>query len=75
MSFRSNSETTFVGVSLRKNSQRQFNRDTIGGLIGARIALATDPLLLRRLFAALLVVLAGRLIVSELRRRGRLSDP
>ena len=37
MSFRSNSETTFVGVSLRKNSQRQFNRDTVGGLIGAHL--------------------------------------
>ena len=35
MSFRSNSDTTFLGVSLKENSQRQFNRDTVGGLIGA----------------------------------------
>ena len=45
----------------------------VGGLIGARIALAADPLVLRRLFAALLVVLAARLIITELRRR-QLSD-
>jgi uncharacterized membrane protein YfcA len=40
----------------------------LGGLLGARIALATDPELLRRLFAALLVILATRLIITEMRR-------
>ena len=46
----------------------------LGGLLGARLALATDPQLLRRLFAALLVVLAVRLIVGELRAGRPLSD-
>lgn len=31
---RSNSDITFVGVSFRKNSQRTFNRGTVGGLFG-----------------------------------------
>ncbi|MCP3974999.1 MAG: sulfite exporter TauE/SafE family protein [bacterium] len=34
----------------------------VGAAIGAQVALAADPLLLRRLFAGLLVVLAARLI-------------
>lgn len=46
----------------------------VGGLLGARIALATDPQLLRRLFAALLVLLAARLIVGELRADRPISD-
>lgn len=39
----------------------------VGAILGAQLALAADPLLLRRLFAGLLVVLASRLVVSELR--------
>lgn len=34
----------------------------IGGLVGSRFALAMDPVLLRRLFAALLVVIAVRML-------------
>jgi uncharacterized membrane protein YfcA len=40
----------------------------IGGVIGAELALGLDPLLLRRLFAGLLVVVATRMILN--RRRG-----
>ena len=39
----------------------------VGAVIGAQAALAADPLLLRRLFAALLVVLAARLIRQRIR--------
>lgn len=41
----------------------------VGAGIGAQLALAANPLLLRRLFAGLLVVLAIRLVVGELRKR------
>lgn len=34
----------------------------VGGLIGSRAALALDPDLLRRMFAALLVVIAARML-------------
>lgn len=40
-----------------------------GALLGARAALAADPLLLQRLFAGLLVVLALRLVWSHTRSR------
>jgi hypothetical protein len=39
----------------------------VGAVIGAQLALAANPLLLRRLFASLLVVLASRLVVTQLR--------
>jgi len=39
----------------------------VGAFIGAQLALAANPLLLRRLFAGLLVVLATRLVVTQLR--------
>ncbi len=39
----------------------------VGALIGARAALAADPLLLRRLFALLLVALAARLVWGMIR--------
>ena len=42
----------------------------VGAIVGAQIALAADPQLLRRLFAALLVVLAARLIRQQLRSQG-----
>ncbi len=38
----------------------------IGAVIGAQMALAANPLLLRRLFAGLLVVLAVRLVLTQL---------
>ncbi len=38
----------------------------VGAALGAQVALAADPLLLRRMFAALLVVLAIRLIRRQL---------
>ncbi len=38
-----------------------------GAVLGARLALAAEPLVLRRLFAALLVFLAVRLVISQLR--------
>jgi len=38
----------------------------IGAVVGAQMALAANPLLLRRLFAGLLVVLAIRLVVTQL---------
>jgi len=41
----------------------------VGAILGAQIALAADPQLLRRLFAALLVVLAVRLIRQQLKSR------
>jgi uncharacterized membrane protein YfcA len=41
----------------------------IGGVAGAELALGLDPLLLRRLFAGLLVVVATRMVFS------RRSDP
>ena len=34
MTFRSNLDTTFMGVSLNKNSLGSVNQDTVGGLIG-----------------------------------------
>lgn len=40
----------------------------VGAVIGASAALAADPLLLRRMFAALLVLLALRLIWQQTRR-------
>jgi uncharacterized membrane protein YfcA len=39
----------------------------VGAAVGAQLALAANPLLLRRLFAGLLVVLATRLVVMQLR--------
>ncbi|NND03285.1 MAG: sulfite exporter TauE/SafE family protein [Acidimicrobiia bacterium] len=39
----------------------------IGAVLGAQIALAVDPQLLRRMFAGLLVVLAIRLIRQQLK--------
>lgn len=39
----------------------------VGAIIGAQVALAADPLVLRRLFAALLVMLAARLIRQRIR--------
>ena len=42
----------------------------IGAVIGAQLALAANPLLLRRLFAGLLVILAARLVVGQLRTGG-----
>lgn len=41
----------------------------LGGLAGAELALGMDPLLLRRLFAGLLMVLAARLLYSQRRLR------
>jgi len=41
----------------------------VGGLLGSRAALALDPLLLRRLFAGLLVLIAIRMLSSSPRRR------
>lgn len=41
----------------------------LGAIAGARAALAADPLLLRRLFAGLLVVLAIRLVATHFRSR------
>jgi uncharacterized membrane protein YfcA len=41
----------------------------VGGLVGARAALAIDPDLLRRLFAGLLVIVAVRLVSSRPHRR------
>ncbi len=38
----------------------------VGAALGAQVALAADPLLLRRMFAALLAVLAIRLIRRQL---------
>ena len=37
----------------------------VGGLVGARGALAADPVVLRRLFAGLLVLLAIRLLATD----------
>lgn len=42
-----------------------------GGLAGAELALGLDPLLLRRLFAGLLVVVAARMLVSQRHRTDR----
>lgn len=41
----------------------------LGAVIGAQLALAADPLLLRRMFAGLLIVLAGRLVIGEITSR------
>ncbi|MEA2002517.1 MAG: sulfite exporter TauE/SafE family protein [Actinomycetota bacterium] len=41
----------------------------VGGLLGSRAALALDPLLLRRLFAGLLVIIAIRMLSSSPRRQ------
>lgn len=41
----------------------------VGAIVGAELALAADPQLLRRMFAGLLVVLAVRLVVEH--RRGQ----
>jgi len=41
----------------------------VGAVVGAQLALDADPMVLRRMFAGLLVVLAVRLIVKELRSR------
>lgn len=41
----------------------------VGAVIGAAVALAADPVVLRRMFAGLLIVLALRLILGELRSR------
>lgn len=43
----------------------------VGAALGAQAALAADPLLLRRMFAALLVVLAIRLIRRQLAQGDR----
>ncbi len=43
----------------------------IGGVIGAEIALAIDGLVLRRMFSALLIVVAARMLI-QLRRLHRL---
>lgn len=45
----------------------------IGGLIGAEVALGLDPLLLRRLFAALLVLVAVRMMLGRPRPDPRRS--
>lgn len=44
-----------------------------GAVIGAQLALAANPLLLRRLFAGFLVVLATRLVVTQLRSDGNVK--
>lgn len=41
----------------------------LGAVLGAQAALAAEPLLLRRMFALLLVVLAVRMISVQLRDR------
>ncbi len=46
-----------------------------GAAVGAQAALAANPLLLRRLFAGLLVLLATRLVVNELRRNRQVTAP
>ena len=38
-----------------------------GAVFGAKLALAADPLILRRLFAGLLILLAARLVLGQLR--------
>jgi hypothetical protein len=47
---------------------------TAGGLIGASTALVLDPVLLRRMFALLLVVLAIRLVVRQLNRKAKATS-
>lgn len=47
----------------------------VGAVIGARLALETDPLILRRLFAGLLVILATRLVITELRPSRNVTAP
>lgn len=47
----------------------------VGAAVGAQAALAANPLLLRRLFAGLLVLLAARLVVNELRRSRQVRAP
>lgn len=46
-----------------------------GAAIGAQMALAANPQLLRRLFAGLLVVLAIRLIMGQQRSVANVTDP
>ncbi len=46
-----------------------------GAAVGAQAALAANPLLLRRLFAGLLVLLATRLVVNELRHSRQVTAP
>lgn len=46
----------------------------LGAVLGAKAALAADPDLLRRLFAGLLVVLAARLVLVQLRDRRAATD-
>lgn len=46
----------------------------VGAVIGAKGALAADPELLRRLFAGLLVVLAARLVLAQLREWRTATD-
>ena len=46
-----------------------------GAAVGAQAALAANPLLLRRLFAGLLVLLATRLVVNEYRRSRQVTAP
>jgi len=47
----------------------------LGAVLGAGLALAADPLVLRRLFAALLLVLAYRLVTRQLRSEPELRGP
>ncbi len=64
--------TAIVGTALHAKKGRVEWRTAllvaaggvIGGLVGSRFALALDPDLLRRLFAALLAVIAVRMLSS-----------
>jgi len=47
----------------------------VGAVAGAQLALATNPLILKRLFAGLLVILATRLVITELRPDRKLTAP
>ena len=47
----------------------------IGGLAGADLALGLDPVLLRRLFAGLLIVVAGRMLYNQRRLPKPADEP